>query len=710
MERITRFAFVVVLLATTLVSAAAQPYRYPPSRHVDVVENYHGTMVADPYRWMEDESSAELKTWIEAQNTLTFGFLENIPERARIKARLTELWNFPRYSVPFKRGNQYFYSKNDGLQNQSVVYRQETLESPPTTVIDPNLLSDDGTVALVNQSYTRDGSLLAYGISRSGSDWQEIRVRDVATGKDFDDVIKWCKFTGIAWTHDKKGFFYNRYPEPGTVPPEEGSYHVKVYWHALGTSQAEDKLVFERPDAKELGYSPFMTEDGKYLVLYVWRGTDPVNGLYYREVGSSGDFVRLIEIDDASFNFIDNVGTTFYLRTNLDAPRGRIIAVDVTNPERKSWKEILPQQDEPISFVASVGNRFVVAFMKDAHHQLKVYEMNGTYVRSIELPTMGTVSGLSGRRNENEMFFGFASFLFPTSIYRYDVATNTVSLFRGSELSFDPSPFETRQVFYRSKDGTRIPMFLTHKKSMTLDGHNPVLLYGYGGFNVNMLPSFSVSRLAWLEHGGVYAHAILRGGSEYGEEWHRAGMLEKKQNVFDDFIAAAEWLVDNGYTSPSRLAIMGGSNGGLLVGACMLQRPELFGAVICQVPVTDMLRYHKFTVGRFWVGEYGNAEQNPDHFKFMYAYSPLHNVKPGVAHPATLITTADHDDRVVPAHAMKFAATLQAADAGKNPILIRVETKAGHGGGKPISKQIDEAADTYAFLMKVLGMSTAGSQ
>ncbi|MBI4418070.1 MAG: S9 family peptidase [Ignavibacteriales bacterium] len=699
MKTLSRFLLTTFIAASTL---PAQNFHYPRARTVDVVDNFHGTTVADPYRWMEQEDDPELKAWIEKQNELTFGYVRNIPARERFKERLQALWNYPRYSVPFRRGKRTFFSKNDGLQNQSVLYMQDGLDGEARVVIDPNKLSDDGTIALGSQSYTRDGSLLAYGLSKSGSDWQEIRVRDLNTGRDYDEVLQWCKFAALAWTHDNRGFFYNRFPDPATTAKEEQSYNMKVYWHELGKPQLTDRLVYERLDAKELGFHPFITDDGQYLVLHVWKGTDTENRIYYRETAGTGNFVRLLDEADAAYQFIENIGPVFYFNTTLEAPRGRIIAIDVNKPARQHWKEIIPQQSEPIAFARVINDQFVVAYLKDARHDLRIFTVDGKPVREISLPTVGTIAGISGERKDTMMFFGFTSFLYPTTIFQYDFKSNQTALFRKSELKFDPSGYETKQVFYQSKDGTRIPMFLTHKRGLVLDGTNPTLLFGYGGFNAELLPSFSVSRIAWLEQGGVFAVANLRGGGEYGEEWHRAGMLEKKQNVFDDFIAAAEWLIANKYTKSSRLAIQGGSNGGLLVAASMLQRPDLFGAVVCQVPVADMLRYHRFTIGRYWTGEYGNAETNPEHFKFMIKYSPLHNVKKGVAYPPTIITTADHDDRVVPAHSMKFAATLQANDAGKNPILLRVETKAGHGGGKPISKLIEELADVLAFVVKAL--------
>ncbi len=703
-RRVSVVNILPLLFVFVLGCSAPERFDYPPARKADVVEDFHGTNVADPYRWMEDESTEELKTWIDAQNRLTFDYLESFSGREKIENRLTELWNYPRYTVPYKRGETYFYSRNDGLQNQSVLYMEKELGGEATLVLDPNTLSEDGTVALTNQGVNHDGTLMAYGLSRSGSDWQEIRIKNLTTGKDFSEVIQWCKFTGIAWTHDKKGFFYNRYPDPATVAKGEESFNNKVYYHRVGTPQAADPLVYERPDARELGFSPMMTHDGKYLVLHVTKGTDRQNRIYYREAASTKPFVRLLDEADANYRLVGTAGSTFYIRTDLDAPRGRIVAIDLKTPQRKDWKEIIPQSEDVLSAVVMVNNQFAVSYLRDVQHRIVLFTIDGKFERELELPGIGAVTGFSGRPSEKELFFNFTSFLYPPTVFRYSFETGVLSALRDTELNFDISAYETDQVFFTSKDGTRIPMFLTHRKGLQRNGNNPVLLFGYGGFNVSMNPSFNVARLVWLENGGIFAQANLRGGGEYGEEWHRAGMLEKKQNVFDDFISAAEWLVENKYTQSSRLAIMGASNGGLLVSATMLQRPKLFGAVVCQVPVTDMLRYHKFTVGRFWVGEYGNAETNPEHFKFMYAYSPLNNVKTGISYPPILITTADHDDRVVPAHAMKFGAALQAASSGPNPVLVRVEPKAGHGGGKPVSKQIEEWRDIYSFLMKRFNM------
>jgi prolyl oligopeptidase len=690
-----------------LPAHAGKQYAYPPARQAEVQEDFHGTTVKDPYRWLEDTDDAETAKWVEEQNKLFQGFIASEPPRDIIHARITKLWNYPKYSVPQKHGSRYFFTKNDGLQNQSVYYMQEALDGKPRIVLDPNTLSSDGTVAVRGSMYSHDGKLFAYGLTQSGSDWQVLRVRNVDTGEDFADKIEWCKFSGMAWKMDNSGFYYNRLPEPGSVPAEDQSNFSRVYWHKIGTSQSEDKLVHEDPARKELSFYPVATDDGKYLVIYVYHGTDDRNGLYVREINSDGKFQTVVEVGEAEFNLIDNVGSTFFIQTDLLAPKGRVISVDLASPERTKWKELCAESDDVIAFSSMVNDELVIAYMRDAHHRLSVFDKKGGNRKDIELPTLGTVLGISGKREDKEMFFDFTSFLYPNTSFRYDLKGKKLSVFRQPQVDFDASKFETKQVFAKSKDGTRVPIFITHKRGIKLDGTNPTILYGYGGFNVNSTPYFSVSRVVWMEAGGVYCVANLRGGNEYGEEWHQGGMLENKQNVFDDFIGAAEWLVQNKYTNPSRLAIEGGSNGGLLVAACELQRPDLFGAVLCHVPVTDMLRYHKFTVGRYWVPEYGNAEADAAHFKFMYAYSPLHNVKAGVAYPPTLITTADTDDRVVPAHAKKYCATLQAADAGTNPILIRVETKAGHGGGKPTSKRIDEAADVYAFVFKVFGMSTA---
>ncbi len=679
-------------------------FSYPLARRDSVVDIYHSIKVPDPYRWLEDPDALETQNWVAKQNELTSNFISSIPVRKRIKTRLKNLMNYPRYSPPYKRGGRYFFWKNDGLQNQSVLYTQQTLDGQPAVVINPNLLSKDGTVAVSATAVSENGQLLAYALSSSGSDRQEIKIRKIDSGRNYEETIKWCRFTSVAWKHDNSGFFYNRFPEPNTVPVEDQTNYSRVYWHELVTPQSHDNLIYERPDNKELGFAPIITEDGKFLILYVYHGTDPKNRIYYRSVESTGPFIKLLDDADARYDFVGNVDSVFYFNTDLDAPRGRIIAIDTNNPEHTNWRTIMPQTEDVIDYACLINNHFVVTYMHDVHHLLKVYDLEGDYVREIPLPTLGRVGSLSGRQNDTEMFFSFTSFLFPATNYRYDFENEQLTIFQKPEIDFDSTNYRTKQVFYYSKDGTRVPMFITHKKNLKLNGNNPTLLYGYGGFNINIKPSFSVSVINWLEMGGVYCVANLRGGSEYGETWHQAGMLGKKQNVFDDFIAAAEWLIENKYTTEKKLAIRGGSNGGLLVAACMLQRPDLYGAVVCQVPVADMLRYHKFTVGRYWVPEYGNAEKSAEHFKFLYAYSPLHNVREGIEYPPILITSADTDDRVVPSHAKKFAATLQVKAAGKNPILLRVETKAGHGGGKPITKIIEEQSDIYAFLFKVLDM------
>ncbi|HEY8459433.1 MAG TPA: prolyl oligopeptidase family serine peptidase [Blastocatellia bacterium] len=676
---------------------------YPTAKKVDQIDDYHGVKVADPYRWLENPDSADSRAWIEAQNKLTFSFLNEIPERARIKERLTKLWNYEKYSQPFKEGGRYFYFKNDGLQNQNVLYVLKSLDGEPRVLLDPNKLSTDGTVALSGYAVSEDGKYLAYGLATSGSDWQEWKVREVETGKDLPDLIKWVKFSGASWTADGKGFFYSRYDEPNEKTKlEDANYYQKLYYHRLGSPQSEDILVYERKDQKEWGFSGQVTEDGRYLIVSVWQGTDPRNRVFFKDLQSpDAKVVELISELEAAYNFISNDGSVFWFRTDLNAPRGRVIAIDARDPDRAKWKEIVPQAAETLEGVSMVGDRFIASYLKDARSQIKIFDIDGKFVREVELPGIGTAAGFGGKRKDSETFYAFTSFTTPTTIYRYDVKTGKSEVYRKPKVDFNPADYETKQVFYNSKDGTRVPMFITHKKGLKLDGQNPTLLYGYGGFSVSLTPAFSISNLVWMEMGGVYAQPSLRGGAEYGEEWHLAGTKSKKQNVFDDFIAAAEWLIANKYTSTPKLAISGGSNGGLLVGACITQRPDLFGAALPAVGVMDMLRFHKFTIGWAWTSDYGSPD-DPEDFKALYAYSPLHNIKPGVKYPPTLITTADHDDRVVPAHSFKFAAALQAAQAGPAPTLIRIETKAGHGAGKPTSKIIEEISDCWGFLVRVL--------
>ena len=703
----------VLLLSGMFTSAAplrAQTLQYPVARKSDVVDDYHGTKVPDPYRWLEDPDSPESRAWIEAQNRLTAAYLAEIPARATIRERLTKLWNYPKYGAPFRKAHRYFFFKNDGLQNQSVLYKQASLTADPETLLDPNLLSEDGTVALSTLAVSDDGRLLAYGTSASGSDWEEFRVRDVAEGRDLSDHLKWIKFSGASWTNDGAGFFYSRYPEPGDKALTDVNRFQRVYYHRLGTQQTQDVLVYERADQPDWGMNAEVTDDGRYAVLHVWLGTDRRNRVYYLDLKDAkrpqvtGEVVRLLDDFDASYAFVGNNGPVCYFLTDLDAPRKRVIAVDTRHPERARWREIIPQGPDVLDGIQIIHDTFVANYMHDASSRLRLFTLDGRFVKDLPLPTLGSVGAISGERKDDEMFYAFTSFLYPTTIFQYDYKSGRTSVFKAPTIDFDPSGYETQQVFYTSKDGTRVPMFITHKKGLRLDGSNPTYLYGYGGFNISLTPSFSVAMLVWLEQGGVYAVPNLRGGGEYGEEWHQAGMHDKKQNVFDDFIAAAEYLIAQRYTTTSKLAIAGGSNGGLLVGAAITQRPELFGAALPAVGVMDMLRFHKFTIGWAWVTDYGSADSAAQ-FPYLYKYSPLHNIRAGTRYPATLVTTADHDDRVVPGHSFKFTAALQAAQAGPQPVLIEIETKAGHGAGKPTSKLIEEQADRFAFLVRNLGMT-----
>jgi len=682
-----------------------KPLIYPVSRKSNQIDNYHGTSVADPYRWLENPDSEETKAWVKAQNDVTFAYLQQIPARDKIKQRLTKLWDFERYGIPFKEGSHYFYYKNNGLQNQSVLYTLKNLDGQPRVLLDPNQLSKDGTVALSGVDISHNGQYLAYGISTSGSDWQEWKVRDIETGKDLPDHLKWIKFSGASWTKDNKGFFYSAYDEPDKKTKlEDANYFQKLYYHRLGTPQSEDTLIYQRQDKKDWGFNGDVTEDGKYLIISVWLGTDSRNLIFFKDLTQANSpIVELINQFEADYSFIDNDGSVFYFRSNFQAPRGKAIAVDIKKPDRKNWREVIPQAKETLEGVGIVSNQFIAEYLQDAHSQIKIFDLTGKFIREVKLPGLGSVGGFNGKRQDKETFYSFTSFTTPGTIYRYDMATDKSTLFRQPKVDFNPADYESKQVFYHSKDGTKIPMFITHKKGIKLDGNNPTYLYAYGGFNVSLTPFFSISNLVWMEMGGIFALPNIRGGGEYGEEWHQGGVGKNKQNVFDDFIAAAQWLIANRYTKTAKLAIGGGSNGGLLVGACMGQRPDLFGAALPDVGVMDMLRFHKFTIGWAWTSEYGSPD-DPELFKVLYAYSPLHNLKPGIPYPATLITTADHDDRVVPAHSFKFAATLQAAHNGNAPVLIRIETKAGHGAGKPTAKIIEEASDKWGFLVKVLAV------
>ncbi|MBW4654583.1 MAG: prolyl oligopeptidase family serine peptidase [Kaiparowitsia implicata GSE-PSE-MK54-09C] len=682
------------------------PLSYPNSPRGNHVDTYHGVTVPDPYRWLEEPKSEASQQWIDAQNQVTFGYLEKLPGRERIQQRLSQLWNYERYSTPFEWGGRYFYFKNDGLQNQSVLYTLTSLDAEPRVLLDPNALSEDGTVALGGMAVSENGEYLAYGLSTAGSDWNEWHVRQIETGLDTDDHLRWVKFSGAAWTHDHQGFFYSRYDEPDeSTKLETVNYYQKLYYHRLGTSQSEDVLIYERPDQKEWGFAGSVTDDGQYLVISVWQGTDSNNLVFYKDLSRpDSPVVELISIFEANYSLVGNEGDRFWFRTDLDAPRGKLIAMDLTQPEQEHWQEIIAEGEDTLEGVSLLNHQFVANYLRDASTALSIYSLDGTFVRPISLPGIGSAGGFSGKRDDTETFYSFTSFTVPNTIYHYNMVTGESTLYRQAEVEFDPGDYATSQVFYPSKDGTRIPMFIIHKKGIELNGRNPTLLYGYGGFNVSLTPAFSVSQLVWMEMGGVYAQPNLRGGGEYGEDWHQAGTKLNKQTVFDDFIAAAEWLIAQGYTSSHTLGISGGSNGGLLVGACMTQRPDLFAAALPAVGVMDMLRYNQFTIGWGWEPDYGSP-QNEDEFKALYAYSPLHNLKAGTQYPAVLITTADHDDRVVPAHSFKFAAALQAAHSGDAPVLIRIETKAGHGAGKPITKVIEEVADKWAFLAENLAMA-----
>jgi prolyl oligopeptidase len=679
---------------------------YPESRRVDHVDEYHGVRVADPYRWLEDLDSDETHAWIAAQNRVTGAWLGSIPERAEIRSRLTELWNYERYGMPVKEGGRYFFVKNAGLQNQNVLYTMDTLDGPARVLLDPNELSPDGTVALVSFNVSPDGRRVAYGLTSGGSDWQEWHVRDVETGRDLPDHLRWVKFSQSAWTHDREGFFYSRYDEPrDAAAMKKANFYQKLYYHRLGTPQSEDELVYHRPDNREMGFLPTVTRDGRYLVLHVWKGTESENAVFYKDLSVPGSpVVELLRDFDASYNLVGSDGPALWFETDKDAPRGRLIRIDLSEPEQERWREVIPEAEETLQSVTRVHRRLIALYLEHARTRVRLFDLDGCPVRDLELPGLGTAVGFTGRIEDPETFYCFTSYTTPSMIFCYNVETGESRVFREPRVDFDPGRYETRQVFVRSKDGTRVPMFLTHKKGLKLDGTNPVYLYGYGGFNTSVTPTFGVTSLVWMERGGIYAVANLRGGGEYGEEWHQAGSRLRKQNTFDDFIAAAEWLIVSGYTSVDRLAIAGFSNGGLLTAAAMIRRPDLFGAVIVGVGVLDMLRFHRFTIGWGWVADYGSPD-TPEEFQVLYSYSPYHNLERGTEYPPTLIITADHDDRVVPAHSFKFAAALQYAQGGDDPVLIRIETRAGHGSGKPVSKLIEEAADELSFLVKALGLS-----
>ncbi|MFL6541447.1 MAG: prolyl oligopeptidase family serine peptidase [Chthoniobacterales bacterium] len=698
--------FVAALFLTAaLAFAKDQPFKYPPAPKSNQVDDYHGTKVPDPYRPLEDADSPETRAWIDAENKITGDYFDKIPERKKINEQLTKLWNYEKYSVPSREGGRYFFAKNTGLQNQSVLFTDTELPGNPKVLLDPNTLLADGTAALTGTDVTDDGKRLAYGIARAGSDWQEWKVRDIESGKDLEDELKWIKFASASWNHDGTGLFYSRYDEPSADQLKAANYNHKVYFHKVGTPQSDDVLVYERPDHKDWLFNSEVTEDGDYLIISVSHGTDPKNQIFYKDLREADSkVVELLNKEDAQYDFIANDGPIFWFRSNLDAPRGRVIAIDTAKPEE--IVELIPQTEEKLEHVSAIGNRFIANYLKDAHSLVRLYDLDGKAAGEIALPGLGTASGFTGKRKDRETFYNYVSYTEPPTVFRYDLTSGKSTVLFRPKVDFKSEDFATEQVFYQSKDGTRVPMFITYKKGLKKDGSAPTILYGYGGFDASSTPNFTPSTAVWLQMGGVYVVANLRGGGEYGEEWHLAGTKLRKQNVFDDFIAAGEWLIEHKYTSTPKLAISGRSNGGLLVGACLTQRPELWGATLPGVGVMDMLRFQKFTIGWAWASDYGSSD-NPEEFAAIYKYSPLHNIKAGTKYPPTLITTADHDDRVFPGHSFKFAATLQEAQAGDAPVLIRIETRAGHGAGKPTSKQIEDVTDQLAFLVMNLTMKIA---
>ncbi len=702
MRYLLRLALTLILLSGCTGPATDEStFDYPPTRRVDVVETLHGVEVPDPYRWLEDLDSPETGEWVQAQNAVTFPYLHSLPDRKKLEEELTLLWNYQRYGLPEKHGDLYFFTRNEGLQNQGVLYVSEGLDADPRVLLDPNTLSEDGTVSVAGAAVSPNGKYLAYGISSGGSDWREWRVRRVDTTDDLEDRVEWIKFSEASWTVDSQGFFYSRYDDPNGDILEEANYFQKIYYHRLGEPQERDRLVYERPDHKDWGLRGVVTDDGRYLIIQVDKGTDERNRIYYRDLNGSAEVVELLDEFDASYSFVGNVGTLFWFLTDLEAPRGRLIQIDTRRPHREHWVELVPQGEHTLRAVSALNHSFVLSYLRDAHSYVEIRKLNGEKIRALELPGIGTVAGFEGKIDDRETFYRFSSFVDPGTIYHFDLASGESRVHRRSIIDFDPSAYETRQVYYESKDGTRVPMFITLRKGLELNGKNPTLLYGYGGFNIPLTPGFSVANAVWMKNGGIYAVPSLRGGGEFGEEWHQAGMKGNKQNVFDDFIAAAEWLIEMKYTSTRHLGIAGASNGGLLVGACLTQRPDLFGAAIAAVGVLDMLRFHKFTIGWAWVSDYGSPD-DPEDFRSLHAYSPYHNIRDGEHYPPTLLTSADHDDRVVPSHSFKFAARLQEAQGGSSPVLIRIATRAGHGAGKPTSMQIEEAADRLAFLSRHL--------
>lgn len=695
-----------IILALTCIPTimTAQKINYPATAKAEQTDDYFGTKINDPYRWLENDTAKNTEAWVTAQNAVTNDYLSRIPFRDKIRNRLTEIWNYPKYGAPQKEGKWFTFYKNDGLQSQAVLYVQKGMSGTPEVLLDPNKLSSDGTIALQATAFSDKQQYFAYAVSASGSDWQEIYIMDFASKKLLREKLEYVKFTGISWAGDD-GFYYSGYDKPKDEKTKFSAKteYQKIFYHKAGTLQTADVLIYEDRDHPLRYVGAQLTEDNRFLILNIAQGTDgseiKVKDLHDKDAVA---FTTIVEGFKTNAHVVDNIGDKLLLKTNSHAPNDKLVLLDPKEPAEANWKTIIPEEREPLEAIGTGGGKLFVSYLKDATTLVNQYSMSGKLEQHIALPGVGTASGFGCRKEDDSFFYSYTSFTYPSTIFKYDIKTGRSELFRKSEVKFDPAAYETKQVFYPSKDGTKVPMFITYKKGIKLDGTNPTLLYGYGGFNINMTPAFSITNIPFFEAGGVYCVANLRGGAEYGEDWHKAGMLEKKQNVFDDFIAAAEWLIKEKYTSPSKLAIRGGSNGGLLVGACMAQRPELFRVALPAVGVLDMLRYHKFTVGWGWAVEYGSSDHK-EQFDYLIKYSPLHNLKKGTCYPATLITTADHDDRVVPAHSFKFAAALQEAQGCDNPALIRIDSKAGHGAGKPTAKVIDEAADIWSFVLYSMG-------
>jgi len=682
---------------------------YPFTKKIDVTDDYHGTTIQDSYRWLEDTESSDTAAWVEAQNKTTFGYLDTIPLRTTLLERLTKLWNYERYGQPIQYGSRYFYTHNNGLQNQSVLYTAQSIEAPRQMLLDPNTLRDDGTVALSGWVPSDDGKYIAYGLAAAGSDWNTWNVRDVSTQKDLDDKLEWVKFSSVSWTKDGKGFFYGRYDAPESGKEFSGiNYFQKLYYHRIGTPQSNDVLIYHRDDQKEWGFGASVSEDGEFAIITVWRGTEDKKLIFYIKLPGGAlpvkpEVVELISEFEFEYSFVGNDGGKFYFFTDNNAAKGKLISIDTEKPAPGSWQVVIPEKEEAIEGISLLGNVFYVNYLQEATSLVRRFMTTGQPMSDLKLPGLGTVVGFGGQRDTKETFYSFTNYITPPTLFRLDLSNEKSTVWRKPELDFDSSQYETTRLFFKSKDGTKIPMIVSYKKGLKLNGNNPTMLYAYGGFNISLTPTFSPSNLVWMEMGGVYAVPNLRGGGEYGRQWHEAGMLDRKQNVFDDFISAASYLIESGYTRPERLAISGGSNGGLLVGATITQRPELFAAAIPKVGVLDMLRFHKFTIGWAWVNEYGSSD-DPKQFANLLRYSPLHNLKEGTPYPATMVMTADHDDRVVPGHSFKFAAKLQESHSGSAPVLIRIETRSGHGAGTPVTKLIEAAADSWAFVAKNLGM------